>query len=128
MLSVGLRAHYLLTQAQVMQERLARRYQERCAEAACVLQAAIEAPRDDHFGALVREALERAQDVRQAKGGQALTEKAEICLRVWGEVQMALQVAMRSGRAEAVKLALSEAKANRLPAHHSLVSEAQQLI
>lgn len=120
-------SHEMLCEARQLQERLTRRLQERCQEAVCALQAAIEAPRDDHFGVVVRDALQSVEDAHRAQGGQLVTEQAETALRVWDEVQMALRLAVRSRSSEAVCLAIAEAKANNLPPRHSLVIETQRV-
>eukprot|EP00441_Pelagodinium_beii_P015036 CAMPEP_0197671722 /NCGR_PEP_ID=MMETSP1338-20131121/77317_1 /TAXON_ID=43686 ORGANISM="Pelagodinium beii, Strain RCC1491" /NCGR_SAMPLE_ID=MMETSP1338 /ASSEMBLY_ACC=CAM_ASM_000754 /LENGTH=82 /DNA_ID=CAMNT_0043251683 /DNA_START=59 /DNA_END=304 /DNA_ORIENTATION=- len=72
----GLSSHELVPQAKQAQELLLRRYQQRCENAVCAVQAALEAPRDDRFGDVVREALQSAEDAHQAKGGALACEEA----------------------------------------------------
>merc|ERR1712039_216631 len=123
----GAESQELLLDARQLQERLTRRLQDRCQEAVCALQAAIEAPRDDHFGIVVRDALQSVEHARQAHGGGLVADQAESALRVWREVQMALRLAVRSRNSEAICLAMDEAKANNLPPRHSLMIEIRRM-
>jgi len=125
----GLGAHELVSKAKKRLELLVHNNQQKCAEAVLRLQfLGLEGKRDDSFGTEMREALKSAPEALQAEGGQKAVEEAQAALREWEEVCISLHMAMRSGRHEALSLALKEAKDASLPHHHSLVVEAQKTL
>jgi len=125
---IGLSSHARMAEARQKHEQVARRHQQRCEEAVCALQAAVEAPRDDDFGQIVREALAGARDAKQANGGIKAVQEASKALRIWEEVRMALQVAMRSRQRAAIEMACEQAKDFGASPLHSLLAEARAFL
>eukprot|EP00929_Paragymnodinium_shiwhaense_P064207 TRINITY_DN32143_c0_g1_i2.p1 TRINITY_DN32143_c0_g1~~TRINITY_DN32143_c0_g1_i2.p1 ORF type:complete len:475 (+),score=143.64 TRINITY_DN32143_c0_g1_i2:171-1427(+) len=136
---VGLASDPLLDDARQEHEQFSRRYRQQCQEAVLKLQAAIEAPRDDHFGPLVRGALEEREAALKADGGPDAVAAADSENQIWEEVCMVLHLAVvrnmcSTGSMAAspqsmdlLELALEEARLAQLPRQHSLLEEARHL-
>jgi len=125
--AVGLDSHELVATAKRDQEMLSRRHLQLCEESVCALQAALEAPRDDRFGQAIREALQNASFACQVQGGQRVCKEAQNAVRVWDEVRMALQIAVRNGCPDAMRLCILEAQAAGF-SQLSLLAEAERLV
>lgn len=128
MRNVGLESHARVVDAQQKYDQLARRHSQRCEEAVCALQAAVEAPRDDGFGTIVREALDARECAWQTQGGEKAINDAEYELRLWEDIRIALQIALRSNSAELLGAVLEEPEIMKLPPQHSLLAEARLML
>eukprot|EP00931_Biecheleriopsis_adriatica_P050500 TRINITY_DN29242_c0_g1_i1.p1 TRINITY_DN29242_c0_g1~~TRINITY_DN29242_c0_g1_i1.p1 ORF type:complete len:1355 (-),score=380.51 TRINITY_DN29242_c0_g1_i1:40-3651(-) len=97
-----------------------RRRQQRRNDALCAVQAALEAPKDEAFGSMLRTALDTAtaEGIGNLSGGQEAVQSAQKALREWElaeqqreESRMALQFALRRGKVGALQVAISQARA-----------------
>jgi len=128
--------HEEMQEAEQELQRMLRRLEQRRQNAICALQAALEAPRqDDTFGPSLRAALEDAAEAHEVSGGRELVELAEASLIEWnrkdrerGEVKMALQFAMRRGEAQALEVALAEAREAGMSEGSGLMAEASAML